>query len=206
MLELLHFCESSKDQIDNLEDSILQISPILNSSLFIELEQRNSLLVDNQNKDDFVKQIERIHNKAIFEAFNEALDYQRVYGLRGKPFPWKTTSEKISQKDVQIQKIDGVLNKGLEKVTEWASYLCGIIFDKEDPLLSKGFNIDEDYLAQIKEDRLARMLASEVIENEERWILYDEEQTEVQVELSQMVFNQLVNEVYYELFIINQKK
>ena len=33
--------------------------------------------------------MERIHNKAIFDAFNEALDYHRPFGIKGKPLPWR---------------------------------------------------------------------------------------------------------------------
>ena len=35
--------------------------------------------------------------------------------------------------------------------------------------------IDDECINQIKEDRLARMLATDVIEGEERWIIYDDE-------------------------------
>ena len=38
----------------------------------------------------------------------------------------------------------------------------------------------------------------QVIENEEKWLEYDEEETEVQVELSQMVFENLIFEVQEE--------
>lgn len=33
--------------------------------------------------------MERIHNKAIFDAFNEALDYFRPFGIKGRPLPWR---------------------------------------------------------------------------------------------------------------------
>lgn len=38
------------------------------------------------------------------------------------------------------------------------------MFDKEDsPFYYNGFMLDEEYVASIKEDRLARMLANEVL-------------------------------------------
>lgn len=50
------------------------------------------------------------------------------------------------------------------------------MFDKEDsPFYYNGFMLDEEYVASIKEDRLARMLANEVVETEDKWIIYDEE-------------------------------
>jgi len=32
--------------------------------------------------------MQNIHNKAIFDGLNEALDCLRPYGLRGPPVPW----------------------------------------------------------------------------------------------------------------------
>lgn len=33
--------------------------------------------------------MERIHNKAIFDAYNESLDYFRPFGIKGRPLPWR---------------------------------------------------------------------------------------------------------------------
>ena len=44
---------------------------------------------DSRQSDDLIGELERIHNKAIFDAFNEALDYYRPYGIKGRPLPWK---------------------------------------------------------------------------------------------------------------------
>lgn len=43
------------------------------------------------------------------------------------------------------------------------------------------------------------MLAGEVIEAEERWITYDDEQTEIVVEVGDFVYNKLIDEVVNEL-------
>ncbi len=40
-------------------------------------------------RNDFTKELQHIHNKVIFDAMNEALDWFRIYGLTGRPFPWK---------------------------------------------------------------------------------------------------------------------
>jgi hypothetical protein len=42
------------------------------------------------------------------------------------------------------------LEQASEKVIEWASSLCGIIFDKEDSPFTHHMYMDEDYVAQIK--------------------------------------------------------
>lgn len=30
-----------------------------------------------------------VHHKAIFDSLNEILDFERPFGIWGKPFPWK---------------------------------------------------------------------------------------------------------------------
>ena len=90
-----------------------------------------------------------------------------------------------------------------EKVLEWASYQCGLLIEKEETLYQHhkpGF--DEAYLAQIREEKLHNMLAIEVYENEDKWVNYDEEETEVGVELADMVFEKLVIEAVKDLQVI----
>ena len=43
------------------------------------------------------------------------------------------------------------------------------------------------------------MLATGVLEAEKRWIIYDDEQTEVQVEISEIIFDNLLIELIHEL-------
>ena len=40
--------------------------------------------------------------------------------------------------------------------------LCGFIHDKDEFVLPDGMLLDEEYITQIREDRMARMLAQEV--------------------------------------------
>jgi hypothetical protein len=59
--------------------------------------------------------------------------------------------------------VDLILEKSKERVLEWASNICGFIHDKEDSQFLEGLALDEECVAQIREDRMARMLAQEVI-------------------------------------------
>jgi len=43
---------------------------------------------------ELVAESEHIHNKAIFDAVNEALNFYRPYGARGEPMPWSCKSRK----------------------------------------------------------------------------------------------------------------
>lgn len=42
------------------------------------------------------------------------------------------------------------------------------------------------------EDRLSRMLASDLLEGEERWIFYDDEETEILVEIANALYTELI--------------
>lgn len=61
---------------------------------------------------------ENIHHKAIFDAFNEALDLQRPYKLKGEPNPWsKQTRQTRSQlTEAQVENIRNKLNKVLTHI------------------------------------------------------------------------------------------
>lgn len=69
-----------------------------------------------------------------------------MYGLRGKPFPWKVTHEKISEKPLKITDVPEILRKATEKVFDWSSSLCGIIADKEESHFLPGVNVEDEQL------------------------------------------------------------
>jgi hypothetical protein len=66
-----------------------QHQAVLGLECFAMRERR----VEESNKgkplNEFICELERIHNKAIFDAFNESLDYYRPFGIKGRPLPWK---------------------------------------------------------------------------------------------------------------------
>mmetsp|Transcript_13120 Transcript_13120/g.1918 ORF Transcript_13120/g.1918 Transcript_13120/m.1918 type:complete len:97 (-) Transcript_13120:117-407(-) len=48
---------------------------------------------------------------------------------------------------------------------------------------------------QVREERLSRMLLTEIFENEYKWQLYEDEKAEVVMELADLVFEELVEDV-----------
>lgn len=137
-----------------------------------------------------------IHNKAIFDALNEYLDLLRPFGLWGKPFPWKKTPAFLHEGSQEER--EKKLQKASDKVGEYCSYVCGLLVDKEESLVGNA-RLSEDYIESIKEDRLSRMLATDLMDNEERWLFYDDEETEVLVDISTAIWFILVKEAGVEL-------
>lgn len=54
---------------------------------------------------------------------------------------------------------------------------------------------ENEYVSQVREERLSRMLLTEIFENEYKWQLYEDEKAEVIMELADLVFEELVEEV-----------
>ncbi len=103
-----------------------------------------------------------MHKRLLFDSFNECIDFFRPFGKTGPPCPWRIKPSKPLEH--LIKKNDGalVLEKSKARMLEFSANLCGLIPDKEDSPFGQGFPIDEEYLNQIREDRMAKMLAQEV--------------------------------------------
>ena len=156
----------------------------------------------------------------IFDSYNEVLDSLRPYGLKGVPYPWKSNIKYSLSREITDGNMKKVIEKAKEKVLDWAVNMCGYFGEKEDQLNDRTSTINEEYLAQLREDKLATMLATDVMFNiiknltlydkvfemEERWINYDDEEVEVQVELADLIFDKLVAETVEIITQISEKR
>ena len=61
---------------------------------------------------------------------------------------------------------------------------------------------DEELFAEIREKKLATLLAREMIENEPRWLNYEFEEAQVKIDIGDMILEQLVTET---INILNDK-
>ena len=52
---------------------------------------------------------ENIHNKAIFDALNEAFDSFRPFGLKGPPLPWSRNTRTLTFKHSSPEGFDKLL-------------------------------------------------------------------------------------------------
>ncbi|KAL4506565.1 hypothetical protein ABPG72_000136 [Tetrahymena utriculariae] len=162
---------------------------------------------DDEDIDIFNSQsdIEKYNLKLIFDCFNEALDFLRPFSLGGKPLPWKLNQKKLANMKIKDHDIERVLGMAIGRTLKWGSCLCGFIPEKiEFPPGQDEEN--NEYLNQIKEDRLAQMLENEVLENEHKWLVYEEEETDVQLEIADDIFHSLMSETAQWLYLKMQGK
>lgn len=105
--------------------------------------------------------MELFHNRGVFNSFNEALDSFRPYSLKGTPYPWKCDQVALPHV-IKEDHVNSILEKTKEKVLVWSSFMCGYLGPNDDYFGDRGQGYHDDYLSQIKEERLARLLAQEV--------------------------------------------
>lgn len=113
-------------------------------------------------KNEVSVELEHIHNKMIFDCLNEVLDSHRPYGLVGEPYPWKSTIRSNQPTPISRHNLDRLLQKAKKKVLGWATYICGYYGEKDEFIQDRTQSFVEEYLAQVKEEKLSKMLAAEV--------------------------------------------
>lgn len=119
---------------------------VLNSFSKEEFSEKDPVLLD----------MESYHYRGIFNAFSEALDYYRPFGMLGVPYPWKMNKVYIPR-EIKDEDLGMILERTKEKVLIWCSFVCGYI-------PSGDFASDSDEgLNQLREERLMRFLAQEVV-------------------------------------------
>lgn len=150
-------------------------------------DQSNAVIFKHQF--ELLKSFNKIFYRSLFDTFNECLDCQRNFGQYGRPFPWKRTPvfhHLRSEADLKTH-----VEQARKKMVELSTTYCGLIIEKED--MASGIN--DEYIKQVHEDRLSRMLANDLIEAEDRWVFYDDEETEILVEISNALYTELLIEL-----------
>lgn len=128
----------------------------------------------------------------------------RPYGKQGEPAPW-------SRKKRQLQRLPDKKKFDLKKIFEtvrhnmfrWSIMQAGTL-PRKDFIFSNVF--DEELFAEIREKKLATLLATEVIENEPQWLNYDFEEAQVRIDLGDMILEQLVSEAIAVMNVIEQNE
>ena len=147
----------------------------------------------NHDMFELLWEFDHIHHKAIFDAINQAFDYYRPYGLRWAPFPWSKNKRELTFKNNKSSEIDKVVDKVVKEVEEWAKTFGGTLQNSELFQGRKG-NIDDNTLEQIRDNRLGLVLEPEIEENEIYWVDYENEETQIKLELSDVVTEAILEE------------
>lgn len=122
------------------------LQSILNVQLYLTLEKaRENVIKDalqqireaansggenidlDENLSELLSESDHIHNKAIFDAVNEALNHVRPYGEYGEPMPWSSRPRKNHFPYASEKDLEHVLESVKETLVGWVSTGAGQI-------------------------------------------------------------------------------
>ena len=179
-----------------------EFEPIMPLSVYYSLDEKYEAKIANEG---CLITFMHIHNKAIYDSVNEALNLIKPYGINGEPMPW-SSQPRISFKDITDQVV--VLKNIKNIILDWTSFEVGTLPNAEFVLNGK---FDEEYFVEIREKQLAILLSQEVlfvynqvVDNEEQWLNYDKEETAIKLDLTERVLQDLVIEAIQYLVQIEQ--
>jgi hypothetical protein len=165
--------EDIKDIID--KKNILEKFNKINNEIRIK---------DNISSDNYY---DKMINECIIDTVIEIIKKERIYGEDGEPLPWGgRTRELIYKYDKNNPK------KFIEHVTE---ELINILNTKIGLINTNYEYLSQEQLNIEKEKRLIKTLKNELKEQEEHWNNLEIEETQLKIEITEIINEQLYNEV-----------
>ncbi len=120
---------------------------------------------------------ENIHNKAIFDALNEAFDSYRPYGLKGPPLAWTNSKRVVSFKHNRKAGFKEIQEAVKEKVIKWGSTRAGAIKMLPEDEDEEDDANEREKLEALRMEKLELLFEGEVEEGEQLWLDYEYEET-----------------------------
>ncbi|OMJ95412.1 hypothetical protein SteCoe_1173 [Stentor coeruleus] len=136
-----------------------------------------------------INKADKVHKKMLINVLNYLIQQFRPYNYFGEPLPW---SEKTRdpKKFITIPKAVEKIIKDFETLS---SFQIGRIFNEE--IITSNGGIDEGLINGLREDRLEKLIFYEIIEEEHEWIDYEFEETQIKFDISDMILEELADEV-----------
>ena len=160
--------------------------------MYLKLEKRRKdrrELEDGKNEQNFLGECEHIHNKVLFDCINDSLLQFKPYGKDAPPLPWSRQTKRLKPtEDFTIEEMFEIVKHDLFR---WAIMQAGTLPRREFVF---GGVFDDELFAEIREKKLATMLAREMIETEPKWLNYEFEEAQVKIDVGDMILEQLVTE------------
>jgi hypothetical protein len=204
---LLYSCVHDPDEEDESklieESNTFDYEPILDIAIYVQLEEQLKKTKYSDNKYTS-KQIEICHitHKLAFDCFNEGLDYERVFGIKGVSLPTKENKRNINTY-ISEHAANRIIDKCYGEVVRWSGFRCGTFLDIEKNF-GMNFGSENEISDIIREQALMKHLEYYVGKQEEKWLDYDDDEIEVTLEISEMIFEALLDDCIYSLMTIHK--
>jgi len=177
MLKKNYKCMSNVESIEQIIDK----ENILKKFSAINKKIRNK---DNVISDNFY---DNILNECIIDTTIELINKERIYGKNGIPLKWSSRTHEL------------VYKFGENEAKRFANYICksivrllnrkiGLITDNYDFLSTDQINMEKD-------KRLLYVLQKDFNDNENQWNNFELEETQLKIESTESILDQLYNEI-----------
>eukprot|EP00826_Nyctotherus_ovalis_P054145 TRINITY_DN7079_c0_g5_i1.p1 TRINITY_DN7079_c0_g5~~TRINITY_DN7079_c0_g5_i1.p1 ORF type:complete len:484 (+),score=162.19 TRINITY_DN7079_c0_g5_i1:73-1524(+) len=199
------------DYFEAIEQVMTQ--PVLPVELYLALERSRRIdSVDEVPSDPqheaLLSEWSNIHNKCVFDAVNDALDYYRPYELKGPPLPWSIELRELTYRNGSTTVAQDIAFGAKGKVMSWVVTNAGMLQlpEEEAEYYSQMMDAsgEKGRLEKLREERLEVMLTSEVSEMEQNWVDYELEETQVVLDTADMILEQIAVEFLQSL--VSKKK
>jgi hypothetical protein len=207
MLQLLQ--NSDLGSYEHFENISLK-QPVLNLDLYLDIERNkeeqrltekanlkimkhlDTNLTPNESStdDEELIEFEQIHRKMIFDWINEAINKYRPYGEEGVPMPWASSIRRLCSND--ILNFEKVFNGIKDNLFKWGTSQAGIMPSQDYWI---GNDLDEEFFSDVREKRLAELLSNEVHEVEGKWLKYEFEESQVKIDITDMILEDMIEEI-----------
>ena len=165
-----------------------EISQIINKEkLLKKFEPINKKIrKDDNNKIDYFE-YDQMLNNCLIDTTIELINKERLYGESGDPLPWSSRTHEISFK----------YDKNNPK--KLCDYICKkllFMLHNRIGLISENYDfLTGEQLNNEREKRFLNNVHKELDENEYLWKNLEMEETQLKVEVSEMIMEQLYNEI-----------
>ena len=165
---------------ENLE-KILEKKEILKnfSSINRKIRQEDNITSDNY--------YDNMLNECVLETAIELIEKERFYGDNGEPLKWSSRTREISFK---YEKQDA---------KKFADYICKnilkIIHNRIGLINDNYSYLNQDEINYEREKRLLDTIKNDLNGNESQWKNLEMEETQLKIESTEMILDQLYNEV-----------
>ena len=126
-------------------------------------------------------------NQCLIDTTIELLNKERFYGGGGEPLPWSSRTHNI------IYKYD---KKDCKKLCDYITYNLFYLLYNRIGLISENYDfLTSEQLNNERERRIIKTFKKELDENENQWKNLEMEETQLKIEVSEMIMDQLYNEI-----------
>ena len=177
MLKDNYKCEVKEERIEKIIDKekLLKDFSLINKSI------RNK---DNVTSDNFY---DNMLNDCIIDTAIQLIYKERFYGKNGNPLKWSSRTHELryKYKKDEPKKFANYICKSILKILH---NRIGLISDNYDYLTNEQINIEKDR-------RLLSVIKKDLNDNEYQWNNLEIEETQLKVESTESILDQLYNEI-----------